>query len=175
MKNKKVIVGVFLCSLLMVALISGIMATAIQRRPDIESSDIQDFDTERLTFMTPDGICLDFTESENNLKKILDGFGFEYIIVDSSDFYNYTDTSSRIIVERCIAKISDVETGECTVLNNYIIDNSLSYKNVNGIRYGDYFVTYLIYNPFCNEYNEVIERYDFKILDLEAKSRCLTF
>ena len=73
-------------------------------------------------------------------------------------------TPEVIIIERCISIVTNAnEEGDGKVLN---YDGGYYIKHDKGIEDGTIMLTYFVYNPNTQYYDDIIERYDF-VLDTE--------
>lgn len=168
MKKIYIKVGIAALSLLIIASITAIMVAAVKRSDDRQTAKAE-VSEPRLTFMTADEISLDYTEAEASIKEMMAEYGFSYKIVNPDDLEKTFECRAySVIVERCISRVIDVDTGEAIILNSYISPGYISYSKMQGVRYGDYNITYLIYNPFSNCQDDIIARFDFKITNLEG-------
>lgn len=170
MKKKYIKAGVITLSLLIIASITAIMVAAV-KRSDNQKALTSEVSESRLTFITPDEISLDYTEAEASIKEMITEYGFSYKIVNPDELEKALECRDySVIVERCIGKVIDADTGDGIILNSYTKPNYINYSKMQGLRYSDYNVTYFIYNPFNNCQDDIIERFDFKITNLEVSS-----
>ena len=79
----------------------------------------------------------------------------------SRDILEHRD--GKVIIERCIGKVTDAEAGYGIVLNAE--DNGHNYISYRGteldIRDGTMIVTFLCYDPETNGVDDILDRYDF--------------
>ena len=112
---------------------------------------------------------------------------FDYIIDDSytsdMDYYAYADSldlieiingedlpaevlqdrNGKLIIERVIGIVDDVETGDGHTLNKDPNCQYICYKRVPGISVGTIVCTYYIYNPDTNYEDDIMMRFDYII------------
>lgn len=112
-----------------------------------------------------DGVSIDYSFYDSEVSKIIKSRGLDdFTLCDASEI-TVSDLENRkgVLVERVIGKV-DKSDGGGTILNYEDKDYYyINYNNVSDFSVGDIYVTYLIYNPFGNEVDDIIERFDFKI------------
>ena len=118
--------------------------------------------------ITPDGILEDYMESvgieyeETLIMDLSERFDGEISICDSSTLSTEVleNRNGRVIVERCYGMVVSRD-GDGKVLNPYDKDyDYISYRRCDETREGTLMLTYLVYNPDTNYWDDIIERYD---------------
>lgn len=92
-----------------------------------------------------------------------DRYDDEVAIYDSNDLTldMLENRNGRVIIERCYGVVIDAENGAGKVLNPYDEDyDYISYSRCEGIREGTLMMTYLVYDPDTNYFDDIMERYD---------------
>lgn len=86
----------------------------------------------------------------------------EILVIDSSDLTNemLENRNGKIIIEKVIGEVLDDEgNGKILNNNNYYI----SYKNTKDIKPGSIVLSYMIYDPDTNYFDDIKDRYDYVI------------
>ena len=92
-----------------------------------------------------------------------DRYEGDVIIYDSNDLTldMLENRNGQVIIERCYGVVIDDENGAGKVLNPYDEDyDYISYSRCEGVREGTLMMTYLVYNPDTNYFDDIMERYD---------------
>ena len=92
-----------------------------------------------------------------------DRYEGDVIIYDSNDLTldMLENRNGQVIIERCYGVVIDAENGACKVLNPYDEDyDYISYSRCEGVRGGTLMMTYLVYDPDTNYFDDIMERYD---------------
>lgn len=117
---------------------------------------------------TPDGILSDYmksvgTEYEDTLiMDLSERFDGEIFIYDSNMLPTEVleNRNGKVIVERCYGMVVSRD-GDGRVLNPYDEDyDYISYRRCDDTREGTLMLTYLVYNPDTNYWDDIMERYD---------------
>lgn len=72
--------------------------------------------------------------------------------------------NGKLIIEKCIGKVMDAETGDGVTLNHTPQSYYINYKNVKNIHNEDIICTYFVYNPDTNYIDDIIMRFDYVII-----------
>lgn len=111
----------------------------------------------------------DYTETEEIfLMEFEDSFGVDkYELYDSSELNLdiLENRNGKYIIERCIGIVTNSETGDGALLNFANEEyNYISYRRITEeYRDGTIVLSYMVYNPNTNFFDDIIERYDFVI------------
>lgn len=92
-----------------------------------------------------------------------DRYEGEVVIYDSDDLTleMLESRNGKVIIERCYGVVIDAENGDGKVLNPYDEDfDYISYSRCEGVREGTLMMTYLVYDPDTNYFDDIMERYD---------------
>lgn len=130
----------------------------------------------------PDKGVSQIDDIEASLIQLLNASGAENVVVyDSSELTAEILESRRgtTVVERCIGVVINAEQGDGVVLNTS--DAEYNYIGFHGICWplnnGTILLSYMVYNPYNNEVDDIVERYDF-ILDVKwerLNEICMSF
>lgn len=138
--------------------ITVIMGAAIKRHKTAEEL--------RHTFIN-DEVSVDFSNCDSEMSSLMQEHGIPvFYICDSSELTGemLENREGDILVERCIGKVVNAESGDGEVLNYADKDyRYISYRNIEGTEDGDMYVSYFVYNPFGCDVDDIIERFDFKV------------
>lgn len=102
------------------------------------------------------------------ITKLFGDKGDSYEVYDASEltFKILKNRKGTTIVERCIGVVTNKNTGDGKILNAYNKNyDYISYRSVTDQKYcdGTILMSYMVYNPDTNYFDDVIERYDFVI------------
>lgn len=104
------------------------------------------------------------TEYEDTLiMDFSDRYESEVVIYDSDDLTleMLENRNGKVIIERCYGVVIDAGNGAGKVLNPCDEDfDYISYSRCEGIREGTLMMTYLVYDPDTNYFDDIMERYD---------------
>jgi len=87
-------------------------------------------------------------------------------VIDSADLTTemLENRNGKLIIEKIIGIVTD-NNGNGKILNAPEQFNYISYKYVEGAQKGNVILTYCVYNPYTDYYDDILYRFDYILIE----------
>lgn len=134
---------------------------------DTEIEEAEEFENNRKLAFDNEEIVVSYADTEAEFLKVIKASetfrGYSLYDAEELTVETLESRNGAVIIERCIGIVTDKTSGDGRLLNFEDGSYYISYSGMDDIRDGTVVLSYMIYNPENNYFDDIMERYDFVI------------